>query len=77
MSPKTGVSCHSKERGSRDPRETGHETRPLLHLVAMTLICLSQYVSQVKVHPIRMAFTMYACQGGGSKLPSLKVLYKD
>lgn len=43
----------------------------------MTLICLSQYVSQVRVHPIRMAFTMYACQGGGSKLPSLKVLYKD
>lgn len=43
----------------------------------MTLICLSQYVSQVRVHPIRMAFTMYACQGGVSKLPSLKVLYKD
>ncbi len=43
----------------------------------MTLICLSQYVSQVRVHPIRMAFTMYVCQGGGSKLPSLKVLYKD
>lgn len=43
----------------------------------MTLISLSQYVSQVRVHPIRMAFTMYACWGGDSKLPSLKVLYKD
>lgn len=62
----------SLETGETGLTQTRYETWPLFHYVAMTLISLSQRVSRVRVRPIRMAFSMYACRVGGSKQPSFK-----